>query len=485
MRRLLSRRFGTSFVLAAAAFGATLAAPGDADASGYLTARFGSDHGTPAMPNAYAIYFNPAALGGTKGTTLTGDVSLLLRFARYNRTPDALSTTDPNVRNDPSYVDANTGTASLTNLLALPFLGVNSDFGTKNFRAGYALYIPFGGLATWTRREGTPGVPGAQDGVQRWHNISGQILAIYNTIALAYRIPFGEGEDATSLSIGASGSPIIHNVATVRARNADGSDTTSANNQLVEGRSKLDAWGFGYAFSFGAFLDTMKHDLRFGLSYLTRPSFGETRVSGTLKTKLGTNAETNDDVDLIMKYPDIIRFGVTGRPAKDLELRADFEYVFWSTFQRQCLVRKGASDCGVDELGRSLPGNQVIQNVPRKWHDAIGVRAGPAYWLNDKTELFGSLGLTTPAVPVNTIDAGTIDSLRLYFAAGLRFEIDKHWAIAGSYNHIYFFPVDTEGRNDQNLEALGSDANSSRSPSADGKYRSQIGFLNFNVGYTF
>jgi long-subunit fatty acid transport protein len=226
---------------------------------------------------------------------------------------------------------------------------------------------------------------------------------------------------------------------------------------------------------------------------LTRPGFGETRLSGTLKTKLGTSNETNDEVELLQKYPDIIRFGVAGKVSKDFELRADFEYVFWHVFQRQCLVKKGAPECAVDEQGRSLPANpadpsvgQVIQNVPRKWHDAIGVRAGPAYWLNDKTELFGSLGMTTPAVPVNTIDAGTIDALRLYFTAGLRYEIDKHWAIAGSYNHIYFFPVDTEGRNDQNIQnGPTSDFNSSRSPSADGKYRSQIGFLNLNVGYTF
>lgn len=490
MRRLLPRRFGSSFVAAVAALGVTLAAPGDADASGYLTARFGADHGTPAMPNAYAIYFNPAALGGTTGTTLTGDVSLLLRFARYNRTADALSPSDPSLVNDQSYVASNTGVANLTNILALPFLGVNTDFGTKNLRAGYALYVPFGGLATWTRREGVDGVPGSRDGVQRWHNISGQILAVYNTFAVAYKIPFDE---STSLSIGLSGSPIIHNVATVRARNVDGSDTTfSSSGQLVEGRSVLDAWGFNVGASAGLYLDMMDHKLRFGLSYLTRPGFGETRLSGTLKTKLGDSPETKDDVELLQKYPDIIRFGVAGRPHKDWELRADFEYVFWHVFQRQCLVRKGAPECAVDEEGRALPADpsdpsrgQVIQNVPRKWHDAIGVRAGPAYFINDQTELFGSVGLTTPAVPVSTIDAGTIDSLRLYFTAGLRFEVDKHWAIGASYNHIYFFPVDTEGRNNQNLEGLGSDANSSRSPSADGKYRSQIGFLNLNVGYTF
>ena len=71
------------FVLASSlALGALLSTTSDASASGYLTARFGSDHGTPAMPNTYAIYFNPAALGGTTGTTIMGDASLVLRSLR-------------------------------------------------------------------------------------------------------------------------------------------------------------------------------------------------------------------------------------------------------------------------------------------------------------------------------------------------------------------------------------------------------------------
>ena len=144
----------------------------------------------------------------------------LLRLAKYNRTADALSPSEQSRLSDQGYIDANTGTANLTNVLALPFVGVNTDFGTKNFRAGYAAYIPFGGLATWDRTDGVPGSPGSTDGVQRWHNISGQILAIYNTFAVAYRIA------PAKLSIGASVSPVIHHVATVRARNGDGSDDT-------------------------------------------------------------------------------------------------------------------------------------------------------------------------------------------------------------------------------------------------------------------
>lgn len=484
---MIRSRFWRISVIASLAAVGALATPREAEASGYLTARFGADHGTPAQPNTFAVYFNPAALGGTTGTTITGDVSVLLRFVKYNRTADALSPSNDSSLADQSYIDANTGTASLTNLLALPFVGVNTDFGTKNLRAGYAAYVPFGGLATWDRIRGVPGSPGSTDGVQRWHNISGQILAVYNTFAIAYKIA------PAKLSIGASVSPVIHNVATARARNADGSDDTVSNGSLIEGRSFINATGINLAASAGVYYEPTD-TLRFGLSYLSQPGFGETRMSGVLRTQLGAGQESKADIDFLQEYPDIIRFGGAWRATERLELRGDVEFVRWNVFKRQCVVEKGAK-CAVADDGRRLtedPDGQRVQlNVPRNWDNAVGVRVGPGYWINEKLEAFGSLGMTTPAVPKETIDASTIDALRLYLTFGARYEINKHWALAGSYNHIYFFNVDTKGANDQNITAHpasspgGGDYNVSRSPSADGRYRSQIGFLNVNVAYTF
>lgn len=475
--------FVRASALATLAFLGVLAAPRNAEASGYLTARFGADHGTPAQPNAFAIYFNPAALGGTKGTTITGDVSLLLRFARYERTEDALSPSDESLKQDPQYRAANMGTANLTNLLALPFVGVNTDFGTERLRGGFAAYVPFGGLATWDRREGLAGMPGTKDGVQRWHNISGQILEIYNTAAFAVNLGGG-------FSVGASGSLIIQNVGTVRARNTDTSDDVLSNGGIKEGRSYIAATGLTGGASLGVYYAPTDR-LRFGLSYNSQPGFGETRTSGTLRTQLGPGSESKSDIDLIQAFPDIVRFGAGWRASNQWEVRGDFEFVRWSAFEKQCVVARG-TDCNVDKDGRRQENGQDVQlNIPRNWDNAIGVRVGPAYYLNERTELFGSLGVTTPAVPKETIDSSTIDSTRLYFTAGARFELSKHFALGVSYNHIYFLPVDTKGANNQNIpdhpfsSPEGTQYNVSRTPSADGKYSSQIGFVNANVAYTF
>lgn len=478
MRRTTFFRLGlATFAFAAAG----LAGTHDAEASGYLTARFGSDHGTPAAPNTFAVYFNPAALGGTTGTTITGDVSLALRWVHYQRGANALSPSG-NARDrllaDQRYIDANTGNANLLNLLALPFLGVNTDFGgSKYLRGGYAVYVPFGGLATWDKRPSIAGVPGAQDGVQRWHNISGQILAVYNTFAFAVTFP------GTGFSVGASASPVIHHVATVRARTADDSDDIEfANGTLKEGRSLLDATGVNLQATVGVHWQSPEDGrIKAGLSYLSQPGFGTTRMTGTLDGRTA-GGDVKQDIDFLQAYPDIIRLGGSYLlPGDKVELRADGEFVRWSTFENQCVVLEG-KDCNVDnQTGAELGGtNDVVLNIPRNWQNAVGFRAGAGFFATKHLEIFGSGAFTTSAVPKSSIDASTIDSFRLYGTIGARYELSRKLALAGSYNHIYFFKVNTGGAN--RFDEL---AKPSQSPSADGKYYSQIGMLNVNLAYTF
>jgi long-chain fatty acid transport protein len=472
-------------LLAGIAFACAFGSERSAHASGYLTARFGSDQGTPAMPNTYAVYFNPAALGGTTGTTITGDASVIVRHATYTRGNDALSPTSPSRLEDPAYVQANTGKGSLTNLLAIPFIGVNSDLGSKWLRVGAAFYVPFGGAARWDRGDAgsNPSVPGAIDGPQRWHNISGTLLSFYATAAAAAKFgPF---------SIGVSVSPVYTTLSTVRARNFLGDDDTAVNGKLQEGRSLVTGSSINLSAAAGIYYEPEDHKFRLGLSYTSQPGFGEMRLRGELKQVLGNGATSAADVtatDLIQTYPDIWRLGGTQKLSEKWELRGDFEFVRWSVFDKQCLVRQGsACDIGTDgdknspDFGKFGAGNpEVIVNIPRKWKDSVGLRIGPNYALSESVELFGSVGMTTPAVPKATIDSATIDALRLYLAVGGQFKLNRHIGLGASYNHIAFFTVDTEGKSEQQKYAQAS-----RSPSAAGKYASQIGMLNLNLSYTF
>ncbi len=470
-------RLGT---LVAVACGVWLGAEQSAHASGYLVARFGSDHGTPAMANNYSIYYNPAAIAGMKGTQITGDISGLLRFVSYTRQATALSPSDPSLLNDPSYVKSNTGNNKLLNVLAIPYFGISSDFGSKYFRLGYALYVPFGGLATWKRPDEVSGVPGSSDGPQRWHNISGQILTVYNTLAGSAKI----GD--TGIAIGASFSPIIHNVSTVRARNLDGSDDTAGGGSIKEGRSVVNAFGVNFGAAFGVYYANPDSTVRMGLSYTSQPGFGDTKINGTLKQVLGNEQPGGEQkITFSNAYPDIVRLGGAIGLSKRVEVRADFEYVRWSTFTKQCVAQRGAP-CTLDGNGSDPSGKNVILNIPREWKDAVGWRIGPGFMVTDNLELFTSFGITTPAVPKKTIDASTVDALRFYMTGGARFNVSKKTAIGVSYNHIYFTDVNTNGESGQyRYRKPDGSYNQSTSPSADGTFKSQVAMLNANINYTF
>src|SRR5258708_39644544 len=98
-----------SIFVKASAFAASLVAAvlveGSASASGFLNPRLADAHGHPALANPYAIYFNPAALGGIEGTQIVLDGTLAYRHVTYNRAASALST--PTSLGDPTYVAAN------------------------------------------------------------------------------------------------------------------------------------------------------------------------------------------------------------------------------------------------------------------------------------------------------------------------------------------------------------------------------------------
>jgi long-chain fatty acid transport protein len=464
-------------------------APATAEASGFLGARFGADQGTPVGANPFAIFFNPAAMGPTKGTQLSLDVSLIYRMASYERSADALSPSNANAdKTTTGYADyqrSNTGKNTVSNLLTLPFLGVTSDLGTTNLRVGLASYVPFGGQSNWTRNTNFTGssAPGGNDGPQRWFNISGRIISLYNTLAVSYTIP------EAHLTIGGSGSLVLSQAHTVRARNADGSDTTSSpTGQLVEGRSLVDVSGKAIAAAIGIYWEPIPEKLMLGASFTARPGFGQTRMKGTLDTQLGQGKQSPPtDVELTQTLPDIWRLGVAYRASEKVELRADMEYVTWSVFQRQCLVDvaqgAGNSSCNLYDNGQPRPDNTggpsnkggVIQVLKRNWHDAYNIRAGVGYFLSDTTEIFGSGAIDTSAVPKADLDPTFIDGFKILGTIGVRQKFGPKFALGASYNHVYMLPVDNTGQSE--LNQLQS---SSKQPSASGKYTQQFMFVNLN-----
>ncbi|HEU4404251.1 MAG TPA: outer membrane protein transport protein [Polyangiaceae bacterium] len=460
----------------------------DAEASGFLNARFGADHGNPVGANPFSIYFNPAAITRAQGTQLVLDNSFVYRIASYDRPPSALSPSPSQNPDNDVYRRANTGKATIGNFLALPFIGVTTSDLAPNLTVGFASYVPFGGVASWGKNDnfspGSPGglqAPGAYDGQVRWHSISGSIIALYNTVAIAYRLPdYG-------LSFGVNASVIYHRIETIRARNLNGSDdVVTESGGLLEGRSLVEASGVNASLGLGVMWEP-NDDLRLGLSYTTRPGFGQMELDGKLTVRT-PGLSTEYDIALTQTYPDVIRFGVGYEVSEDVELRADLEYVRWSAFRRQCILNREPgynAGCRLYDNGASTYDDgsgrlDIIQVVPRNWHDAGSLRVGVGYHLTEETELFGSVTGDTYAPPASTLDATFIDSFKLVGTLGARHFFTKSFALGGSYNHAYFFQRST------NSSALYSGyVRPSNSPSGNGTYNQQILFVDLNGTFYF
>jgi long-chain fatty acid transport protein len=458
-------------VTLAASFLVSFLAANSALASGFLNPRLADPHGHPALANPYAIYFNPGALGGVEGTQIVIDGTLAYRHATFDRAASALSPADPATRGDPTYIAANTGEGSASNVLVIPFVAAATDFGTQNFFGGLGAYVPFGGAVEWDRRDSfaqKPTARGAVDGTQRWAVVSGDQKSLYLTAAAGFRLP-----DA-GLSIGLSGSLVLSSINHGMARNVSGSDEIGR-----EGRALLEVSGVEGGFAVGAYWEPIpKGPVRIGASYTSSPGLGRMRLTGKLHQTYASQEVI--DADLLQTYPDVIRFGIAARVSNQLELRFDSEYVRWSRFETQCIVN-GGKECELTAEGAeaNTPQGQIILAIPRYWNDAGAVHLGLGYWPSEPTELFASVGYDTSAANRETLEATYPDSLKLLGTLGVRHKLGDRLALGASYTYVHYLPR-TVGP--QFLSKLPL---ATRMPNEDGDYKSGIMFLNLNATLSF
>lgn len=473
-----SRRFVTVLLAGCA----VVVLPGSARASGFLTDQFGSDHGSAAQGNAYAVYFNPAAMAGASSTDITVDGVFAARSVTFNRT-GPLSPSIPANKvgtdaNNATYTSSNTGQATLFNVLGAPFIGSVLDFGGSKFRLGIAGYIPFGGQVSWDKRSefaNYPAAPGAYDGPQRWSSISTQTSSIYGTIAGAYRF------EGLHLGIGASVSVIRTGVIDTRAKNLDGSDDVIApNGGLAEGRSYLDVSGVQVGAAGGLYWEPSSK-LHLGASYTSQPGFGTMHLKGTFKDLQGQGPELNQSVDLLQAYPDVIRVGGAWHLVPEAEIRLDLTYQRWSAFKNQCVVLTGTS-CDVNSNGAaatSAAKTNIILNLPRNWNDTVRARLGGAYWVQPQTEVFGSFAFESSPTANKDQDPLLFDSTRLYGTLGVRYAFTPHLFGSLAYTYVYFIPVTVTD------SAFGGYAKPSNSPNENGSYSQELYLFDAALSYVF
>lgn len=464
-----------------AALGVTLSASA-AFASGFAAARFGGEHGNPTESNPASIYYNPGGIGLSTGTNVMLDLTLAWRTASYDRPASAISAEDPS----DAEIEANSGEATLDNILLSPMAGVTSDFGIDDspFVMGLAFFAPFGGQAVWDQTEASEQFPGAEDGSQRWYSIDGTIRTLSVSLAAAYRV------EPLRLSFGLAGNLYLSTINTLRARNSDGSDDLTAGGRLKEGRSLIDTSSTDFGLGVGSLWEAIEDELWIGASWQSAPNLdGDMRTEGTLVNLLGVSQRTESDVLLTTSLPDIYRFGARYRPAPKLELRLFGDFTRWSNLDQQCLVQAGVDNvqevCATDETGaQSNAGadnaGQVIQILRRDWKDTFGVRAGASYWVIPQLEILLGAGYDGNAIPDAHIDAALMDMPKATVSLGFDYALWDWASLMITATNVFYVERDTTGEpGNQNL------ALPSTQPGNQGVYNQNIFLVGTNLQLTF
>lgn len=466
---------------------AVLLTASPAFASGLLVVRFGGEHGHPTTDNPTAIYFNPAGLSLLGGTRLMLDGTFAWRTLTFDRDPGAID----NILEDPMVgtgtpagegVAVNSGKAELFNLAASPFFAVATDFGVEGLGVGLGFYVPFGGVSRFDKADESEAFPGAVDGPARWWAIEGTMRALYFTGAASYRIA------PLRLSIGAGVNVVVSEVNTIRARNADGTDHLTSNGNLLEGRALMDLSTVDVAISAGLIWEPVDH-LFVGLSYQSQPGFGTSRLTGDTTLVFGAgpvDAVKPTPSEFFNAWPDVWRLGLRYTVDKKWEARLFGELARWSVLYEHCLLNTTIADRSC--RGDPPPGKIVL--IPRRWEDAIGIRLGGSYWLNDAIELYLGGGYDGNAIPDSTVDPGLYDAHKGSISLGGRFTLIDELILSVTYTQVIYpqrkisprqhLPGATTG----DVASLGF-TEAERDPDAAGTYDHAIGVLDVSLEARF
>lgn len=442
------------------------------NAGGFSVARFGGEHGQAAGTEVTSLYYNPAGLSFASGTRFYVEGTLAYRTVDYDRDPGAID--NPGTGTPDDEIAANAGPAHLANILVSPFIGAASDLGVEGLGVGVAFYAPFGGQAKWDKNEayvGNQDYPGAEDGVQRWANIEGAQRSLYLTLGGAYTLP------NKKLSFGVGLNVVKSDISLDRARNALGTDDlVSEGNALLLVEDLTFSAGLGVMYK-------PDDKLTVGASYQSQPGFGEMTLEGTLETKFGSSPSQTIDVTLRQTLPDIVRVGVEYAVNPKLDVRFAADWQRWGVFDEQCLTDNSdaAPSCVFNEdgsLDTANGGSGVVVNLPRNWHDTVGVRAGAGYQVNDKIDVGGSLSFDSNAVPAPTMDPSLFDMNKVIAQAGLDAGLHKNVSLHATLGHVVYFSRTT------NPGTIDVEA-PSKNPDMAGTYESSVTFLLVGVGAAF
>ena len=336
-----------------------------------------------AENNSYS-YFNAAGLTRQSGTQATAGATYIVPRAEAGDVRDEGGVRQPDINNIVHAAWAPNGTISY-------------QIDDKTY-VGLSLNVPFG-MITKYDKEWAGGD----------HGITSKVISAAFTPMAAYKV-------TDKLSVGA-GLPVQY----IKARLTN--SVSNGGVDLGDTSLKGDTIDVGYQLSAMYEFD---EDTRIGLNYRSEINH---KLKGDISST-GTAAGVpylNQDIEARLDTPAMLSIGGYHRLNEKWEVMAEWQRVFWSSFE------------SLDIYGRDTQNplhSYLISSTKEKWRDTDFFAVGASYQMDSQWKLRLGLAYDQSAVKREHRTPRIPDSDRFWYSGGLNYQYSENLSFDMSYTYI-------------------------------------------------
>ncbi len=405
-----------------------------------------------------AAYHNPAGLSllGPYQIDISG--TAILSKSAYSRcsiaSPIGCATDAAgNIRYEPTVRSTKSGVLP-AGFGVLPFLGMSGRFGLKRWNFGLAVYSPHNATGSFPDcKRDANGEPTDCSGAPQ------RFAAMLGTINTIFINPTASFEPHPSIAIGVGVSAVRAGITLDRSLWVGGENGSAGIFWNGEGRMRLEAATWSWAFNFGVIWHVGKtfpkvralKGLRLGFSYSSQTKFTfkdtialyQPAIWATINENEGCqrapdssteDGRVNCKAEAVFRFPMLVRFGLNWELSKEWDVAFD---VFWQQYSVYKEIRVDFPQPLELATGTTVAGTSEPKNSKDSWSFALGLQYAPK-WAKGLEMRTGVIFDQSP-YPNNTYTLLSPDADKIGWSLGVSYVFKFGLEIGGGYIILRYF----------------------------------------------
>lgn len=336
----------------------------------------------------------------------------------------------------------------------LPFLGMSGRFGLKRWNFGLAVYSPHNATGSFPdcERDENGGPTDCSGAPQRFHAMLGTINTIYINPNVSY-------EPHPAIAIGVGVSAVRAGITLDRSLWVGGVDGSASLFWDGEGRVRLEANTWSWAFNFGTIWHVGRtfpkvralKGLRLGFSYTSQTKFTFKDKMSLFQPAIWALIEESDScarapnssmddghvqckAEAVFRFPMMVRFGLNWEITSEWDIGFD---VFWQQYSVYKEIRIDFPEPLELSTGTTVGGTAEPKNSVDSWSFALGVQYSPR-WAK-RLEIRAGVIYDESPYPNSTYTLLSPDADKIGWSLGASYVFKFGLEIGGGYIQLRYF----------------------------------------------